>query len=167
MAEAEKKSTAAPLLGPGEPGFRLDSLNKAWNTLRNNVLGRGTVPPGDVPEAFAEEVGRQWNAWRIWYEDAAKSFSDAAALFHWGSEFSRHLDAWTQEYSRLRAKALSILGERRITAPALVPVSKLDLSIKFREMAVWGGLGGFALAMFWIWVRRPVRERPGKGSANA
>ncbi|MFQ5339982.1 MAG: hypothetical protein ACE5F6_00390 [Anaerolineae bacterium] len=166
MAEEEKKSVA-PFLGAGEAGFRLDTLNKAWNTLRNNVLGRGTVPPADVPKRLADEVGRQWVEWRKWYEDATKSFSDAAALFHWGSEFSRHLDAWTQEYSRLRAKALSILGDRRVTVPALVPVSKLDLSIKLKDMAMWGGIGGFTLAMFWIWLRRPVRERPGKSSANA
>ena len=143
-----------PILGPGESGFRLDELAAAWNTLRNDILGRGLATPEGVPASLIEEVGKEYVAWRAWYEDAAKSFLDVAAV-HFGSEFSRGLAVWTKKYQDLRAKAVAT---GRVAAPEIEKVSDIDLGQKLEDWAMYGALGGLALAFFWVWLRRPQQQ---------
>lgn len=143
-----------PYLGPGGAGYRLDLLRDAWNQLRADVLGRGLVPDARVPRALADKVGARYEAWRGWYQDAARSFQDAAAV-HYGSEFSRHLDAWTKEYDQLRNEAAAVLVPQGmpLKAPALSPVPKSKLPLAAGD---WGpvvavvGTGLFLLGLVWV-----------------
>lgn len=152
---------AVPYLTPGEAGFRLDKLRDAWNLLRNDVWGHGLVAFKDVPNDLAVRVDERWAAWRAWYEDAAKSLYSAVVPGHFGSEFSRALDEWTEEYGHLqREVATAVLASgsgRKLYAPSLVPVGKTGMP-DLANVLLFAGIGVFVLGGFWIWLRRPVRR---------
>ena len=144
-----------PYLGVGGAGYRLDLLRDAWNQLRNDTLGRATGPDARVPPALAEKVGERWEAWRVWYEDATRSLFNSVVFFHYGSEFSRQLDAWTTEYGQLQSEVAATLVPlgMRVRAPALVPVPKSHLPIAagdWSTLAMFAGTGVFLLGLVWI-----------------
>lgn len=144
-----------PYLGMGGAGYRLDLLRDAWNQLRNDTLGRATGSDPRVPPALAEKVGERYEAWRMWYEDASRSWFDQTVFFHYGSEFSRRLADWTEEYGHLReevAATLVPLG-MRVRAPVLVPVPTSHLPVAagdWSTIAMFGGTGLFLLGLVWV-----------------
>ena len=150
---------AVPYLTPGEAGFRLDKLRDAWNALRNDVWP-GMVAYADVPSALATKVDERWAAWRMWYDDAAKSIYDAVVPGHFGTEFVRALDEWTDEYGHLQrevAAAVAVSGSgRKLYAPGVALVSKVGVP-DLANVLLFAGVGVFVLAGFWIWLRRPRR----------
>jgi len=149
---------AVPYLTPGEAGFRLDKLRDAWNALRNDVWGHGLIAYKDVPNDLAVHVDERWAAWRAWYDDAIKSFANVAAV-HFGTEFSRALDEWTDEYGHLQrdvANAVAVSGSgRKLGSPRVAPVGKAGFD--FSDALLLAGVGAFLLGGFWIWLRRPRR----------
>ncbi len=148
---------AVPYLTPGEAGFRLDHLRDAWNLLRNDVWGHGLIAYKDVPNDLAMHVDERWAAWRMWYDDAARAPSNVMTPGHFGTEFVRNLDEWTEVYGHLqREVAAAVLASgsgRKLGAPGLVPVAKAGFD--FGQALVFAGVGAFVLAGFWIWLRRP------------
>lgn len=136
-----------PMLGPGEAGFRLDRLRDAWNTLRNDALGRGLATPADVPLELADRVGVAYLGWRQWYEEAAASLLDAAAV-HVGDEFTRELDEWTTRYRGLCAELAQATG--RPCAYGVEALERADIPA-LSTLMVAGGLGVFTLGLFWVW----------------
>jgi hypothetical protein len=144
-----------PYLGVGGAGYRLDLMRDAWNQLRNDTLGRATGPDARVPPDLAQRVGERYDAWRNWYGDATRSLFNSTVFFHYGSEFSRQLAAWTEEYGHLQAEVAATLVPlgMTVTAPQLVPVPKSRLPLAAADwstIAMFAGTGLFLLGLVWV-----------------
>lgn len=74
-----------------------DSLNKLFNRLRNQALGRGTKPL--VSPDLAKEVADAWEFWRV-ARNSAISQAD--------------LQNWVNHYNRLREKVNAERAEAKL-----------------------------------------------------
>jgi len=50
---------------------KLESLSKAWNDLRNGVLGRGVTKPPNVSQLLYDAIGQAYEEWRQFAADNA------------------------------------------------------------------------------------------------
>ncbi len=123
--------------------MELDELSEAWNTLRNDAIGRGVAPI--VGPALAREFNAQYSAWR----KALIHMPAAADMM--ASVYTR---GWVAKYRRLRAK-VSGSGVKVTSSLAqtpfeqgLVAVDKLGHNI-----AIGAGVGGVLLIAF-MWATR-------------
>lgn len=74
--------------------MNLTELSEAWNTLRNDTLGRGTTPL--VPQPLADRIGNTYERWRAWLAKASPLddvMADATA------------SGWLSDYRALYAQA--------------------------------------------------------------
>lgn len=53
---------------PGRLRSATEALRDNWNTLRNQVLGRGITPRKDLPKKLTDMVGQEFLNFRRWYD---------------------------------------------------------------------------------------------------
>ncbi len=123
--------------------MELDELSEAWNTLRNDAIGRGVAPI--VGPALAREFNTQYSAWR----KALIHLPAAADMM--ASVYTR---GWVAKYRKMRAK-VSASGVKATSDLARTP---MELSLEAldklaQNVAIGAGVGGVLLVAF-MWATR-------------
>jgi hypothetical protein len=124
--------------------MKLQELSDAWNSLRNDVFGRGVVPTTAVPKPLADRFANTYDRWRAWLGNAGvidDVLADATAA------------SWVSDYRALAAD-LAAAGVK-ITAPLPTTFGE-NVSSAAASAAVAAGKLGATIAIVIAAVSLPM-----------
>lgn len=118
----------------------LDEISEAWNTLRNDVYGRGLA--SKLPPALAADFDRQYSAWR----KALIHMPAAADMM--ASAYARK---WVTKYRALKAR----VQKSGLPVTASLPQTPFEQGLAAvdslsRNIALGAGIGGLLLVGFFL-----------------
>lgn len=134
------------MASPSDINRRIDKLTIAWDGLRNDALGRGTVLPAGVSAALAKRIADEWTQFHEWRDELTPMNVLFAAPF----AISGEIETWQTKYNEEAANLRAALGAGNGPSGLVVVDHTVDPLEVFP--AIGNRLLGFAVAVGIVWV---------------
>lgn len=133
---------------PGELRAGVEELRDNWNTLANQVLGRGIAPRADLPKDFTSMVLKKKQEFRKWYDRISKAF--LREMFGtYGDEFQWQIAQYQGVWEVARTILKKHSQKETLKAPSMMQW------IEKPKFGPWLLIGlGLGIAFLWLRARK-------------